>query len=74
MKKGFSLVVSEQNVDVKSFISNDYDDFFIQTEMFVFLLEGVLLNKKKLLHEYAVKNFETLVQELFAQKKEGLIK
>ncbi|ROI03632.1 hypothetical protein EGH90_11370 [Kaistella haifensis] len=74
MKKGFSLVVSEQNVDVKSFISNDYDDFFIQTEKFVFLLEGVLLNKKKLLHEYAVKNFETLVQELFAQKKEGLIK
>lgn len=74
MKKGFSLIVSEQNVDVKSFISNDYDDFFIQTEMFVFLLEGVLLNKKKLLHEYAVKNFETLVQELFAQKKEGLIK
>ena len=74
MKKGFSLVVSEQNVDVKSFISNDYDDFFIQAEKFVFLLEGVLLNKKKLLHEYAVKNFETLVQELFAQKKEGLIK
>lgn len=74
MKKGFSLIVSEQNVDVKYFISNDYDDFFIQTEKFVFLLEGVLLNKKKLLHEYAVKNFETLVQELFAQKKEELIK
>lgn len=74
MKKGFSIIVSEQNVDVKSFISNDYDDFFVQTESFVFLLEGVLLNKKKLLHEYAVKNFETLVLELFAQKKEGLIK
>ena len=74
MKKGFSIIVSEQNVDVKSFISNDYDDFFVQTENFVFLLEGVLLNKKKLLHEYAVKNFETLLLDLFAQKKEGLIK
>lgn len=74
MKKGFSIGVSQQNVDIKSFISGDYDDFFLETERFDFLLEGVLLNKKKLLHEYALKDFETLILELFAQKKAGLIK
>ncbi|MBU8883402.1 hypothetical protein KSK37_09935 [Kaistella sp. DKR-2] len=74
MKKGFSIRVSEQNVDIRSFISEDYDNFILQNERFHFLLEGVLLNKKKLLHDYALKDFETLILELFAQKKAGLIR
>lgn len=74
MKKGFSIKISKKKIDIKSFISGKYDDFYLQTEYFDFLLEGVLLNKKKLLHEYALKDFETLIRELYAQKKEGLIK
>ncbi len=74
MKKGFSIQISEQYIDIKSFISGEYDDFHLQTEHFDFLLEGVLLNKKKLLHEYALKDFDTLIRELFAQKKQDLIK
>ena len=74
MKKGFSIQISKQNIDIKSFISCEYDNFHLQTEHFDFLLEGVLLNKKKLLHEYALKDFDTLIRELFAQKKQDLIK
>ena len=74
MKKGFSIQISEQNVAIKSFISGEYDNLYLQTEHFDFLLEGVLLNKKKLLTEYALKDFETLIRELYAQKKQELIK
>ncbi|MGZ5209869.1 MAG: hypothetical protein ACXWB1_03190, partial [Kaistella sp.] len=74
MKKGFSIKISEQKIDIKSFISGQYDDFYLQTEHFDFLLEGVLLNRKKLLHEYALKDFETLIRELYSQKKQDFIK
>lgn len=73
MKKGFSIKISDKKTDIKSFISGEYDDFYLQTEHFDFLLEGVLLNKKKLLTEYALKDFETLIRELYTQKKQGLI-
>ena len=74
MKKGFSIKISDKKTDIKSFISGEYDDFYLKTEYFDFLLEGVLLNKKKLLTQYALKDFETLVRELYAQKKQDLIK
>lgn len=73
MKKGFSIKISDKKTDIKSFISGEYDDVYLQTEHFDFLLEGVLLNKKKLLTEYALKDFETLIRELYTQKKQGLI-
>lgn len=74
MKKGFSIQVSEKNIEINSFISDDYDNFYLKNERFDLLLEGVLLNKKKLLHEYAIKDFATLVLELYSQKKENLVK
>ncbi len=74
MKKGFSIKISEQNIEIKSFISEDYNNFYLQTNDFDFLLEGVLLNKRKLLHEFALKDFETLIRELYSQKKENIIK
>ena len=74
MKKGFSIKISEQNVDVKSFISEDYDNLYLKTASFDFLFEGVLLNRKKLLNEFALKDFETLIGELYFHKKENIIK
>lgn len=74
MTKGFSLHISPQKTDVQSFISEEYDNVYSQSPNFDFLLEGVLLNKKKLLQEYALNDFETLLRELFSQKKEQLIK
>ena len=74
MKKGYSIKISEQNVDVKSFISEDYDNLYLKTASFDFLFEGVLLNRKKLLNEFALKDFETLIRELYFHKKENVIK
>lgn len=73
MKKGFSLTVSVQNLEINSFITSDYDNFYLQNSQFDFLFEGVLLNKKKLLNEFALKDFETLIAELYLQKKEKVI-
>ena len=74
MKKGFSIKISPQNVEVNSFISEEYDNFYLKSPQFDFLFEGVLLNKKKLLNEFALKDFQTLIQELYQQKKSGVIK
>ena len=74
MKKGYSIKISEQNVDVKSFISEDYDNLYLKTASFDFLFEGVLLNRKKLLNDFALKDFETLIRELYFHKKENIIK
>lgn len=74
MKKGFSIKISPQNVEVNSFISEEYDNFYLKSPQFDFLFEGVLLNKKKLLNEFALRDFQTLIQELYQQKKSGVIK
>lgn len=74
MNKGFSIKLSKENQEVNSFIDQDYDDFYIQNAQFDFLFEGVLLNKKKLLNEFALKDFETLILELFKNKQEQIIK
>ena len=74
MKKGFSLLISPNNILVNSFISKEYDELYFQSSSFDFLFEGVLLNKKKLLNEFALKDFSTLIQELYLIKKEQIIK
>jgi asparagine synthase (glutamine-hydrolysing) len=73
MKKGFSLVVSSENMEVNSFISNEYDNFYFKFQNFDFLFEGVLLNKKHLLNEFALKDFETFIQELYLHKGANII-
>ncbi len=74
MKKGFSINVSAEKIEVKSFISKEYDNFYYQSQQFDFLFEGVLLNKHKLLNQFALKDFQTLIQELYFNKKDQIIK
>ncbi len=74
MKKGFSLTISPQNVEINSYILEEYDNFYLKSSTFDFLFEGVLLNKKKLLNEFALKDFQTLIQELYQQKNGEIIK
>lgn len=73
MKKGFSLIISPLNLVVNSFISEEYDNFYLKSDAFDFLFEGILLNKQKLLNEFALKDFQTLIQELYRQKKSNII-
>ena len=74
MKKGFSIHVSPNDIEVNSFISKEYDNFYHQSAQLDFLFEGVLLNKQKLLNQFALKDFQTLIQELYINKKEQIIK
>lgn len=73
MKKGFSIQIKSSENIVKPYLRNTYDDFYLQTEKFDFLFEGVLLNKKKLLNEFALKDFETFLKEKYLQEKEQII-
>lgn len=73
MTNGFSLKISNDAVEVNAFMSNDYDNFYLQNNQYEFLFEGVLLNKKKLLNEFALKDYETLIAELYQLKKEHII-
>lgn len=73
MSDGFSIVISSQNTEINSFISEENDNFYLKTSDFEFLFEGILLNKQKLLNEYALKDFETLIRELYFHKKEKII-
>lgn len=74
MRKGFSINISANKIEANSFIAEEYDNFYLKSEQFDFLFEGVLLNKQKLLNEFALKDFETLIRELYLHKKEQIIK
>lgn len=70
MVNGFSLNISGESVQVSSFMSNEYDDIHLCNHHYEFLLEGVLLNKRALLKKFALKNYETLIGELYAWKRD----
>ncbi len=74
MKKGFSINISHKEIEANSFISKEYDNFYLKSDQFDFLFEGVLLNKQKLLNEFALKDFDTLIRELYLLKKEQIVK
>ena len=73
MKKGFSLQISASDKKINSYLLNNYDDIYVQSDNFDLLFEGVLLNKKKLLNAFALKDLENLLKELYLQKKEQII-
>lgn len=73
MKKGFSVTIFEGEVVVNSFISKEYDNLYLKSANFDFLFEGVLLNKQKLLNDFALKDFETLIKELYLSKGSRII-
>ena len=74
MPFGFPVLLSENNVETNISLRNSNDDFhFVQNDI-EFLIEGVLLNKKHLLQQYALSDFQTLILELFRLKKFNLLK
>lgn len=73
MTNGFSIHISSNQIDIASYLEESYDCLHIQTSEVEILVEGVILNRKKLLRSYALSDFKTLMLELFAQKKQNLI-
>lgn len=74
MSQGFSILVSEGNIAIKSFLTEEYDNCYFQNSDFCFLLEGVLINKQILFQKYAISDFKQLISELYLRKKEFFIK
>ena len=73
MKAGFSISIDRQRVEVNSFLKKNYDDIYVQAVNFEFLLQGVLLNKRQLLQQFALHDFETFIRENYLVKKEAII-
>lgn len=71
---GFQVQVSDKEISIQTFIENEYDHFSFKNAQFDFLIEGILLNKKKLLTQFALSDFETLITKIYQQKGEHIIK
>lgn len=65
MMPGFSLHVHQNRVESEIYFSEQYDNIHFKTEHFEFALEGLILNKKKLLQEFAVSDFKNFISERF---------
>ena len=63
--QGFSLRVHQNKVESEIYFSEQYDNIHFKTEHFEFVLEGLILNKKKLLQEFAVSDFKNFIAERF---------
>ena len=72
--KGFTIKITQHKVDARSFMTKDYDNSFVDNDTYGFLLEGVLLNREKLLKQYALKDFSTLIGELYRKRGELMTK
>ena len=72
--KGFTIKITQNKVDARSFMTKDYDNSFVDNDTYGFLLEGVLLNREKLLKQYALKDFSTLIGELYRKRGELMTK
>lgn len=69
IKKGFSIEISNEKVQINSFVEDTYDSFLYEDNHIVLLLEGVILNKQKLLTQFAKTSFANWMLDCFVQKK-----
>ena len=73
MPQGFSIKIFNNSISIQSPFLERNDNLLIQNEMLEIGLEGLVLNKKKLLNQYAMSDFSTLILELYQNKKENWI-
>lgn len=74
MNQGFSICINQDDIQINSFIDEGYDNLKFSNQNVDFLFEGVLVNKKLLLQKFAAKDFQTLIETLYLDKKQNLIK
>ncbi len=73
MRKGFSIEVYDQNIVYNCrFNEGVFDNVVIDDLQYFIALEGVILNKKKLLQEYAGKDFNSLMLLLYQKEKQNV--
>ncbi|MCD9856578.1 hypothetical protein LUD75_17785 [Epilithonimonas sp. JDS] len=72
--QGFQIHISENNIESSVFYADDYDSFLLKNDSLEIAVEGVILNKKKLLKSYTVSDFPTLFDKLYRESKIASIK
>lgn len=71
MRKGFSIETKNAEVLYNCrFQKGIHDNIIIDNTQCFLAIEGVLLNKKSLLNQFASQNFDELVLQLFEEKKQ----
>lgn len=73
MNSGFSFYISSLGKEVSAFIEMGTDYFQVENEEVLVVFYGILLNKKKLLQDFALASIETLVLERYRKEKENII-
>ncbi|WP_185146687.1 asparagine synthase-related protein [Chryseobacterium sp.] len=72
MNSGFSLKIKDKKVKTL-FSAENYDSFLVENDGVEMAVEGVILNKKKLLEEYYFNDFSLLFLKFYTEKKEKCI-
>lgn len=71
---GFSLRIYRGNVQFSVNITEEYDNVFFEDGDTVFVLEGLILNKSRLMQQYAASGWQVLLKKLFQEKRIKLLK
>lgn len=73
--KGFSIHIENQDFNPIFFFNKENDDSFVaDSPEILFVVEGVILNSKTLVLEYAAKNLQELCLKLYPRFGASLIK
>ncbi len=75
MTPGFSIKIVNNIVEIHCHMNTEANDnLCIKNDDLEIAIEGLVLNKKKLLTDFALSDFKTLILELYHHKKENFIK
>lgn len=74
IREGISLHIFEGKVHYETFFCSGNDSFFLEKDEVVVAVEGIILNKSKLLEQHAAKDFPALFLQLYQQKNSNCIK
>lgn len=74
IQEGFSIYISGGKVFSESFFRKGNDSFTLEDEDLLIFLEGIILNKKKLLAQNQKTDFSQLFRDLYTLKKADCVK
>lgn len=66
--KGFNIHISEDKINSNLFFENDYDSFVFKNDDIEIVIEGVILNKKRLLQNSNYSDFSLYFLNLYQSK------
>lgn len=73
MTPGFSIFVSENKIQIQNHTTPKYDNIIVENSELELMIEGIILNKKQLLTDYALSDFSTLILEIYRHRKEKFV-